>query len=388
MDFFKIIVRNVLRHPLRSGLTAFGIAVALFAFCMIRTLIGAWYAGVEASAKNRLIVRNSVSLTFYLPLAYQHTIEQVPGVEKVGFGNWFGGIYQDERYRFQQFATDNSYIDIYSEFSFDPAEKQTWLTDRKGVLVGRDLAKNFNFKPGDVIQLKGTIFPGTWEFTISGIFDARDKEKDTRLMFFHWDYLNEVNKATVARQPDNVGFYVVQLTPGANPAEVSKAIDARFANSFAETLTETETAFVQGFVSMSSTIINVLNVVSCVVLVIMLLVLANTMLMSFRERLREYSILKALGFETPALSKLILGEAALLVCCGLVVLAIFLIPFFVLPTSVMLGALVNFFPVFRISGTTIGLVLGVGALTALVASISPLISLRRLRVSESLRSIG
>jgi putative ABC transport system permease protein len=382
-----MILRGARRHPLRCSLTALGIAVALFAFCMIRTLIGAWYAGVEASAKNRLIVRNAVSLSFYLPLSYQNTIAQVPGVEKVGFGNWFGGVYKDERFRFQQFATDDNYIDIYHEFVFRPEDKAAWLGDRKGILIGRDLATNFGLKPGDVIQLKGTIFPGMWEFTVSGVFDARETGKDTRIMFFHWEYLNEVNKAQIQRQPDYVGFYVVQLAPGANPAEVSKAIDAKFANSFAETLTETETAFIQGFVSMSSTIIQTLNVVSGVVLAIMLLVLANTMLMSFRERYHEFSILKALGFETFALSQLIFGEALFLAGCGFIMLFLFLSPFFILPSHVILGPLVNFFPVFRISAATLLISAGVGILTAALSSVLPILAVAKMRISDALRRL-
>ena len=387
MPLAKIILRNALRHPLRSFLTALGVAVALFAFCMIRTLIGAWYAGVDASAKNRLIVRNSVSLTFYLPLAYVDAISKVPGVERVGYANWFGGIYKDERYRFQQFATDANYINIYADFMFQPDEKQEWLNDRKGILVGRDLATNLNFKIGDVIQLTGTIFPGLWEFTVRGIFDVKDKSKDTRVMFFHWEYLNELNKATVQRQPDYVGFYVVQLASGVNPSVVSKSIDAQFANSFAETLTETETAFIQGFVSMSSTIIETLNIVCVVVLVIMLLVLANTMLMSFRERYHEFSILKSLGFETANMSALIFGESLLLVGCGLVLLFVFLSPFMILPTRVILGELVNFFPIFRITASTLILAFVVSICTAVLASVLPLFSLSKLRISEALRRI-
>ena len=234
-EFPKIIRRNAFRHPLRSLLTAVGIAVALFAFCMIRTFIGAWYSGVEASAKNRLVTRNSVSLIFYLPLSYQNTISQVAGVAKVGMGNWFGGIYKDERYRFQQFAIDENYLDVYPEFRVDPSDRSAWSLDRSGILVGRDLANNFGLKVGDTFRLKGTIFPGLWDFTVRGIFDGREGTPDTRIMLFHWSYLNERNRAEIGRQPDQAGFYVIQLLPGADPAVVSKEIDTRFANSYAET---------------------------------------------------------------------------------------------------------------------------------------------------------
>ncbi len=388
MELTKLIFRNVTRHRLRSILTALGIAIALFAFCLIQSLIGAWYAGVEASAKNRLVVRNSVSLVFYLPLAYKNTIEQVPGIAKVGYANWFGGVYRDERYRFQQFAVSSEYLDLYPEFLFQEGDRQAWAADRKGVLVGRELQKSFGLKIGDVVTLKGTIFPGTWEFTVRGFFDSRENGKDTRLMYFHWEYLNERNRQEIGRQPDQAGFYVVELAAGANPAEVSRAIDARFANSFAETLSETETAFVQGFVSMSSTIIQTLQIVSVVVLVIMLLVLANTMQMGFRERYREFSVLKSLGFSTMDLAFVVVGEASMLMLAGVLLLMAMLTPLILLPTRSLLGDLVNFFPVFRIAPYTIMLCCLIGVVVCGLSSLVPIRTLAKLRISDGLRNIG
>lgn len=388
MEFFRIIYRNVLRHPLRSFLTAVGMAVALCAFALIRTLIGAWYSGVENSAKDRLVVRNSVSLVFYLPYAYGSTIQSVPGVQKVGFGNWFGGIYKEERFRFQQFAVDSNYLDIYPEFILPEQHRKTWESNRRGVLVGKQLAESFGIKVGDVVQLKGTIFPGLWELQVEGVLEGRDAATDTRLMLFHWEYLNERNKAEIGREPDNVGFYVVQLEPGSNPAEVSKAIDTRFANSFAETLAETETAFIQGFVSMSSTIIVTLQVVSGVVIVIMLLVMANTMLMSFRERYHEYSVLKSLGFTPRDLSVLIIGEALVLALAGLCMTALVLTPIAFVSTRTLLGDLANFFPVFRIAPSTVGLLLLFAVGVSVLASILPLRSMAKLKIVDGLRNLA
>lgn len=387
-EFRKIIFRNVLRHPLRSALTALGIAVALFAFCLIRTFIGAWYSGVDASAKNRLVTRNAVSLIFYLPLSYQPAIASVPGVAKVGLGNWFGGIYRDEKYRFQQFAVDDSYLDVYPEFRISDEARSAWKSDRTGILIGRELAKTLQLNVGDTFRLKGTIFPGLWDFTVRGIFDGREGTPDTRLMFFHWDYLNERNRVEIGRQPDQAGFYVIQLESGADPAIVGKAIDDRFANSYAETHTETETAFVQGFVSMSSTIIQTLNVVSGVVLGIMLLVLTNTVLMSFRERFREYSVLKSLGFESRNLAVLILGESMVLAVAGLGVLGVFLLPVFVIPPQKLLGDLMNFFPVFRVSWLNVGICVVLAFFIALLSSAIPLLALRRMRIVDGLRRLG
>jgi putative ABC transport system permease protein len=388
MEFLKVPIRNLKRHPLRSALTALGVAVALFAFCMIRTMISGWYAGVEATSKDRLVVRNAVSLIFPLPVAYRDTIAGVAGVAKTGYGNWFGGIYKEKKYHSAQFAVDESYFDLYPEYAIPAEQKAAWLEDRKGILAGEEFAREQGVKIGDVIQLQGTIYPGLWEFTVRGIFSGRTEIVDTRLLFFHWDYLNERNKIEIHRSPDYAGFYLVQLEPGANPAEVSRQIDLRFANSFAETLTETETAFVQGFISMSSAIIVALNAISVVVIVIMLLVLANTMLMSFRERYREYSVLKSLGFDNHQLGWLIFGESAALCTAGLMLAALLAAPFHLLPPRVTLGSLAAFFPILKVPGAVMLEVLSFSITVALIASVIPYVELVKLKVSEGLRRIA
>ena len=386
MNLLVLSYRNARRHPVRSILTAVGIAVALFAFCFIQTVIGAWYSGVEATAKNRLIVRNAMSLIFYLPYSYGPRIAQVPGVEKSAYGNWFGGVYRDERSTFfQQFAIDPAYLDIYPEYLIRPEDKREFLADRRGALIGRDLADRFNLKVGDSLPLKGTIFPGEWQFTIRGIMEGRDSDVDTRIMYFHWDYLNERNKAEMLRMPDHVGFFVVQLAPGAEPAVVSKAIDQIFANSYAETLTETETAFVQGFISMSSSIITAMNIVSVVVVGVMLLVLTNTMLMAARERYREYAILKSLGFGAKHIAVLLLSESLLITTAGLLLTTVLSTAVFTLPPQKIFGPLHDFFPQFRLSFSTISFAVSAALLLAVAAGLVPAVHIIRLRVTDALR---
>lgn len=372
---------------MRSALTVLGVAVALFAFSLIRTIIAGWYSGVEATSKNRLVVRNAVSIIFPLPLAYYNTISAVPGVNRAGYGNFFGGIYKDKKYHNANFAIDDNYLDLVPEFIISPEAKEAWLNNRKGILVGDEFAKEFQIKPGDVIQLQGTIYPGLWEFTVSGIFKGRETITDTRVLFFHWSYLNERNKAEIHRNPDYVGYYLVELAPGANSADVGRAIDRNFANSYAETLTETETAFVQGFISMSSAIITALNWVSIIVIGIMLLVLANTMLMSFRERYHEYSVLKSLGFGNGRLAALIFGEAALISMLSVIVTALLLAPFHLLPPRMILGGLAVFFPVLKVPLATVFAVISFAVLVALLSGAIPYFELVKLKVSDGLRRL-
>lgn len=388
MDILKLILRNSLRHRLRTLLTAFGISIALLSFCFIQTVIDAWYSGVEASAKNRIISRNAVSLIFYLPLSYRGVIESVPGVAKVGYGNWFGGRYKDETFRFAQFAIDNVYLDVYPEFQIRPDQRREYEADRQGALLGAELAEKFGVKVGDVIQLQGTIFPGLWQYTVRAIFTSQEGSGDERTMFMHWDYLNERNKREINRQPDHVGYFVIQLEPGADPAVVSRAIDERFANTYAETLTETETAFQQSFVSMSSTIILAMNVISLVVIVIMLLVLSNTMILSARERFREYSVLKAIGFSGGRLASLIAGESLLITLLGFLILCAMLAVIFSLPPSAILGDVADFFPVFQLNPLNVVYCFAAALVVGALAAAIPAYNMFRLNVIEGLRRLA
>lgn len=384
-DIIKLILRNTVRHRLRAVLTIVGIFVALFAFTMIRTMVAAWYSGVDTSAKDRLIVRNAVSLVFYLPISYREDISTIPGVERVGYANWFGGNYQQERLRFAQFAVDPIYLDIYDEIEITREIKEAHLANRKGILVGEELAERWNLSPGKLIQLDGSIFPGPWEFEVTGVFKNKDKNGRSRTMYFHWDYLNERNRVEKWREPDHVGTFAVQVASGYDPAVVAKEIDAKFTNSFAETLTESETAFRRGFVSMSSSIIVALNIISSVVLVIMLLVLANTLIMSSRERYREYAILKSLGFTPAKVFLLIMGESLVLVLIACLVLGGVLSVIFSLPPRQILGDLVDFFPVFELKSSTVYLALLMAATVSFLAALAPGFEIAKMKVVDGLR---
>jgi len=387
LDLFRLIYRNALRHPVRSALTTIGVTVALLAFCFIHTVIGAWMSGVERSAKNRMVVRNAVSLIFYLPLSYYDAVLSTPGVEKAGYGNWFGGLFRNERVRFQQFAVNDAYLDVYPELAISPEMREKFRNNRQAALVGREVADKYNIKLGERIQIQGTIFPGLWEFDVVGIFPGRDQQTDTRTMYFRWDYLNERNRIEIQRQPDHIGFFAVQIAAGAEPAVISKAIDDKFANSPFETLTETETAFVQGFISMSSTIITVLVFVSYVVIAIMLLVLTNTMLMSSQERLREYAVLKSLGFSSSRIWALLCGEALVISVSGFFMLCLILAVVFSLPPRTVFGSLVDFFPVFAVKPWTVVASAFASLVVGAAAGGIPAFRIARLKVTEVLRRV-
>lgn len=384
MYLVKLITRNALRHRLRTTLTVLGLTIAVLAYGLLHTVVDAWYAGAAAASNARLVTRNAISLVFPLPLSYENRIRGVDGVTTVARSNWFGGVYRDPKNFFAQFAVSDNYLDLYPEFILPAAQRADYLRDRKGCLVGRQLATQFGFKVGDVIPIKGTIFPGTWDFVVRGILDGRDESTITRQLIFHWDYLNESVRKTTPRRADQVGIYVLGVANPDEAAEVSRRVDGVFKNSLAETLTETEQAFQLGFVAMSNQIIAAIRVVSYVVILIIMAVMANAMAMSARERTTEYATLKALGFGPAFLGLLVFGES-IVICTiggGLGILAT--------PpaASFFKQATGGVFPVFRVSAPTVGLQAACALVVALAAAIVPAVQAARVRIVEGLRAIG
>jgi putative ABC transport system permease protein len=318
MHYLKLVFKNIFRHKLRSALTIVGLVVAVMAFGLLRTVVHAWYAGADMASAQRLITRNATSLVFSLPAYYRERIRAVDGVNKVAISNWFGGIYKDQSFGnfFAQFAIDGPYFDMYPEFIVKPEEMAAWKADRRGAMVGRLIADQHGFKVGDRLALKGAIYPGDWEFNIRGIYEPKDETTVTRQMYFHWEYLNEQMKKRFPRRAEFAGVFVVQIADGSRAAEISRTIDREFANSLAESLTETEKAFQLGFVAQTEAIVTAMKIVSFVVIVIILAVVANTMAMTARERLAEYATLKALGFGPGFVGSLIVGESVLMTAMG------------------------------------------------------------------------
>src|SRR2546425_4446780 len=313
MYVVRLILKNALRHKLRTALTIVGIVVAITAFGLLRTVIDAWYAGANASSSARLVTRNAVSLVFSLPLTYVQKIRQVDGVTAVSWANWFGGVYVSERNFFPQFAIDPpTYLEIYPEFVLSPEERKAFLTDRQGAIVGRKLAEQYGWKVGDQIPLRGTIFPGTWTFNLRGIYDGATKTTAESQMFFHWDLLNESLKKRFPRRADQTGVLISRLKDPDQAAAVSQAIDAMFKNSLAETLTETENAFQLGFVSMSEAILLAIQAVSFVVIIIIMAVKGNTTALTARQPSAEYAPRKAPGLRGPFFALLVFAASILL----------------------------------------------------------------------------
>ena len=388
MHFLKLILRNTLRHKLRTGLTILGIIVAIVAFGLLRTVVDAWYSGAEGSSETRLVTRNAISLVFHLPIKYQDRIKKLRGVTEVTHASWFGGVYITEKNFFPQFAIDaKTYFDVYSEYIIPPKELTAFTTDRKGCVIGRKLADVYGLKIGDTVPIRGTIYPGTWKFNVRAIYDGAETKTDTSQFFFHWDYLNESRKRVIARSArttDWVGVYAINISEPSRASEISGEVDKLFKNSLAETRTETEKAFQLGFVSMTEAIVVAIRIVSYVVILIILAVMANTMAMTARERTSEYATLKALGFSHHFISGLIYGESMIIAFLG--TLIGILLTF---PVAAMFSAKVGtLFPVFGVSLETIYMQAIAALLIGITAAVIPAFRSAQVPIVEGLRNIG
>jgi putative ABC transport system permease protein len=378
MRFLPLFAANFLRRKTRTILTLGSFAVALFLFGLLFAVRAAFNQGVDVAAADRLWVINKVSLIQPFPLAYRDKIAHIPGIKALTYASWFGGVYQDPKNFFPQFAIDvATYRDVFPEFQIPEEGWKAFLADRQGLVAGKALADRFHWKVGDRIPIKGAGYPGDWEFNLHAIYTGKRPNDDLTQFWFHWDYLNE-------KGPDwakgIVGWYVVRLEPGANGLDVTRAIDGRFANSPWETRTQTESEFNQAFVKQMGNIQFLLLSIGSVVFFTLLLVTGNTMAMSVRERTGELAVLKTVGFTDGFVLLLVLVESVLMAAVG-GGLGIGLAKALTLAGDPTNGMLPGFYlaPLGVVAGIVLALTVG------FLAGLIPAWSAMRLQVVEALR---
>lgn len=386
MRILKLIFKNALRHKLRTFLTILGITIAVIAFGVLRTVVTVWDSSVDAAAANRLITRQAVSFIFPLPYSYREKIKSIEGVKTVSFANWFGGIYKDKDNFFARLAVDPETIfDVMQEFVISDGELANFKMERNACVIGSEIAKQYNIKVGDQMVLEGDIFPGRWEFVVRGIYKPKYKNTDGTQMLFHWAYVDERMKVESPIRAGKVGWYIVLIDNPAKSAAISDQIDALFKNSSAETKTETEKAFTQGFVSASGAIITAMNFISFVIIGIIMLVLANTMIMAARERTREYAVLKTLGFSGLHLVGLILGESMVIALIGGGIGITLTYP---IVAGFEQAIPKGFFPFFFIEPITTILAMSAAILIGILASIFPIQRALKTKIVDGFRFVG
>src|SRR5438552_1094515 len=335
MKFIPFVLKHLRRNWIRTLSTVVAMSVCIFLFCTLQTVLASINGMLASTSATRLVTRHAVSLVFNLPLSYEQRIASVPGVKRVAITSWFGGSLPAKKEGKADEGSDSTtdwsnffpnmaveaepYFAQYPEFEIPPDQYKAFREDLQGCVIGRKLANKFGWKIGDRFFLESFIPPyrkkdGPFEFVVRAIFDTdpvRHPNTDTNLMFFHYKYLYEATGRQVG-----AGTYNIEIDDPGQAGAVSKAIDATFENSDAQTHTETEQAFAASFVAMAGNLAFLLNSIGLAVSFTILLVTANTMSMAVRERRTEIAVLKTLGFSRLQVMGLIVAEAIVLGALG------------------------------------------------------------------------
>lgn len=312
-----LIRANLTRRLRRTILTILGLATAIFLFVTLRTFLRTLQTVGDVGSETRLIVSNKLGIVFDMPLAYRARLSSVDGVSTVSYATWFGAVHPAEpRSFFANFAIDSeAYLAQYPEMVVTPEHMAAYMADRTGALVGVRLMERFGWQVGQTVTLRGTIYPGDHQFNVRGVYTAGKKGFDQSSLVFHHRYLEEITRAQ-GGQPAT-GWYVLGVDDPQRAPAVARAIDGMYENSSAPTRTQTEKAFNLNFVGLYGNIGFFLNAIGLAVVFAILMVAANTMAMSARERFAEIAVLKTLGFTDAAVTRLVVIEALIITGSGL-----------------------------------------------------------------------
>ena len=393
MKYAPLVLKHLRKNWIRTLSTVLAMAVCIFLICILQTVVDAVNYGLSLGNASRLVTRHYVSLVFNLPNSYKAKIAAVPGVQNITIVSWFGGVYRgDMKYFFANLAVEpERFLEVYPEIMLPEDQKQAWFHDGRGCIVGRKLAEQWGWKIGDTFQLESFIPPyrvgKPFEFVIDGIYDTdmvKYPATDLGAMYFNYKYLYEATGQRVG-----IGTLTELIDDPKNAGRISKAIDAVFENSDAQTKTETEQAFRASFIAMAGNLALLLNGIGLAVAFTILLVTANTMSIAVRERQQEIGVLKTLGFPSGLVMALILIEALLLgliggaiglMFAGMVIRVLPNLPFGI-------GDVLRQFPGLGLSPKIVSYGLGAALLLGLLAGFVPALLAYRARITEVLRQV-
>ncbi len=376
MKYFHLIWRNTKRKKPRFFLTIGSFGLALFLFGLLMSIYNAFYQRVEVAGADHLFVQNRISIIMPLPYKYLGKIEKIKGVECVTHSSWFGGVYQNEKNFFPKLALEpDLHLKVYSDFIVPEDQWANFKADRQGCVVGKDLAERFGWSIGDRVPIKGTIYPGAWEFNISGIYEARHQDADLSQFWFRFKYLEERRE-----ESGYVGWYVVKISDPSMASVVSEEIDRLFRNSSYMTKTQPEATVEANFVKQYGNVKAVLLFIGTIVFFTLLLITGSNMAMAINERIRELAILKALGYSNLKVGLIVLAESMIFSVVGgaIGLLAAKLLTF----KNIAIHGLL---PVLSLSLEDMAFGFFIALLFGFIAGIIPTITIMRLQTVDALR---
>jgi putative ABC transport system permease protein len=385
MRFFPYVFKNLFRKKTRSILTLGSILVLLFAICIMGTLLATLGRDpTEGKGMYRLVVRHKVSLTNFIPEAYGEKIRQLGGIQDMSIWCWFGGKYVDysAKNQFARFAVQpDQFLKVFDEAKVVEGSAEDWVSDRSGALVGDLLMQKYGWKLGQKITLVGDIYPITVELTIRAVYTG----PQNAALFFNWKYVEEA----LPRVKGRIGTFYIKADSPEAAARLPKEIDAMFENSDIPTKTETEKEFQNGFISMLGNVKLILNGISLAILFVILLITANTIAMSARERVTEIAVLRTLGFGKGTILGMILGESLLLSVFGSLVGIVFFVAMFPgFKKGLMLTPMSGFAAGMRLFPSVLEVGFGIAVFVGLVSGIFPAVRSAQRSITDGLRQVG
>ena len=380
MKYFNLIRAALFRKPISSILTLATLFIAFLLFGMLNSVSMAFSQGIDFSGIDRLIVAPRYSIIDDIPLNYQNSIQEVPGVEQVAHRSWFGGTYQDNKQFFSRWPVPPAaFLDVYPEYKLPPDQAEAFINTRTGAIIGREVADRHNLEVGDRIPLIPNIWlnkdNGPWEFDLVGIFDSDDDTVDTNQMFINFEFFDEYRQFGQG----GVGSFIVRISEPSRTAEIAAEIDAIFANSNDETKTTTEKAYNQMFANQLGDIGLIMTSILSAVFFTILLLTGNTMAQAIRERIPEFAILKTIGFSNMHILWIVLSESVLMILLGCIpglLTAQLVIPFFVGVVPFLDS--VEMTPLVFIQGIALALLLGI------VVGLPPALRAMRLNIVNAM----
>ncbi len=319
--YFPLVRAALLRRRARTVLTTGSVLIAFLLFALLMSVRYAFIGGIREVGKRILVTTNIVSLVSPLPLADRTIIASVPGVKRVAYEVWLGGYYQKTgNFLFALAIDPRTFLaELKGQLGLSPRARARWIADRRGALVGRALARRFGWHAGQVVPLRSNIWrrkngTNVWPVRIDGVFRPHSNRYD-QLLLVHYHYLSETTPPDAGVHGE-VSLYRIEIAHARASAAVSRAIDARFANSPDPTSTSTARTFLLNFIAQVADIGTIVTAILAAVFFTMLLVTANTMARSVRERTREFAVLRTLGYGPGHLFGLVVAEATVLVGTG------------------------------------------------------------------------
>ena len=379
MKYVPLVLANLGRHKIRTALTVLSVILALFLFASLRSVVTTLNTNAQFGGARRLVSTNATGIVFPLPMAYANKIRSLPGVESVSWANWFGGKYGEGKEFFAQFAIEpESYLAMYPEILLPEDQKQAFLRERTAAIIGKRLVDRYGWKVGQDVTIKGTIFQGDWTFTIRGVYTPTAAAIGDDVLLFHHAYLDErIGHAGIA------GWFIVEIRDPQDAAGIAKAIDDQFRNSTAATKTGTEQAFQAGFATMLGNVSLLMGMIGTAVVFAILLVTANAMMMSARERTGEVAVMKTIGYSNRALFGLVIAEAGVIATVG-AVLGLALAKW--LYRAIDFNGF-GFLPGFDVTPATMAWGAGIALVLMLASGLVPAMQAARMPIVQALRRV-